>query len=206
MPAATAIQKREEIIRCREAGIGFAHIARQVNLPYMTVRSVWQHYQRTGTVRPSYAACARTAVRKNPVIYQRAMALKQAHPTWGAGLIWVELLTEFEESQLPSERTLQRWFHRAGLVVQATQELGKAASVRRGHRPHEVWAMDAKEEMQLGDGSYASWLVISDEGSGAVLHTDLFPQQTLDIGSRCEGEDEHPERAGNMGTTTSDTG
>lgn len=38
-----------------------------------------------------------------------------------------------------------------------------------------MWAIDAKERMQLGDGSWASWLCITDEASGAVVYAEAFP-------------------------------
>lgn len=42
---------------------------------------------------------------------------------------------------------------------------------------HEVWAVDAKERMQLQDGSWASWLTITDESSGAILYCVAFAEQ-----------------------------
>jgi hypothetical protein len=42
--------------------------------------------------------------------------------------------------------------------------------------------MDAKEQLQLADGSGASWLTLSDEKSGAVLDSPLFPPAQLDPG------------------------
>jgi hypothetical protein len=34
-----------------------------------------------------------------------------------------------------------------------------------------VWAVDAKEQIRLADGTWGSWLVVSDEASGAILST-----------------------------------
>ena len=180
MPAATPINKREEIIRRYEEGDTFAQIARELKLPYMTVHSVWRHYDKTGQIKPNYQACAKGKVRKDPAIYEQAVKLKGLHPRWGAGLIWVELADTFGEANLPSERTLQRWFHRGGVAPSRPQDEDKGPGVRRGRQTHEVWAMDAKEDMTLADGSKASWLLVSDEGSGAVLQTALFPCETVE--------------------------
>ncbi len=180
MPAATSINKRETIIRRHEDGDTFAQIAREMELPYMTVHSVWHHYHKTGHIKPNYHACANPKVRKDPAIYAEAVKLKGLHPTWGAGLIWVELGDTFGEANLPSERTLQRWFHRGGVVQSRPQDEVKGPGLRRGRQAHEVWAMDAKEEITLADGSGASWLLVSDEGSGAVLQTALFPCETVE--------------------------
>lgn len=180
MPVATAMKERQEIVKRREKGESFAQIAREMQISYATVRNVWQFYQKFQRLEPNYAACAKTEVRKAKAIYEQAIALKAAHPSWGAGLIWVELAEIFEESRLPSERSLQRWFHRAGLAQSLNKTKVARLEFKRGVAAHEVWAMDAKESIQLADGSYVSWLLISDEGSGAVLESSAFPPQEVE--------------------------
>ena len=180
MPAATPIKKREEIVRRQQAGESFAQIAREMSMSYHTVRNVWRYCKRTGQLEPAYDRCVHEGVRKDKAIYEKAIEFKREHPTWGAGLIWVELADLFAEESLPSVRTLRRWFHRAGLVVQEGKDKRPKVSIVRGQDAHEVWTMDAKEQMTLGDGSKASWLIISDEGSGAMLHGTLFPYQSLE--------------------------
>ncbi len=178
MPAATPVRIRRVIVERREAGESYATISRDLAMPYITVRKVYQHYHQTGRLEASYDKCRPNGVRSEAAIYEKAIDLKQAHAGWGAGLIWVELAEFFQEADLPSVRTIQRWFHRAGLVEQRRDQTQKMV-VQRGQRVHEVWALDAKEQIQLGDGSYASWLTISDEASGAILSVTLFPPQTL---------------------------
>lgn len=179
MPAATPLRVRREIVQRRDSGESYASIARGLNMPYITVWKVDQHYRQRGHLEADYAACRQTAVRKSAAVYEQAVQLKRDHPGWGAGLIWVELAEVWAENDLPSVRTLQRWFHRGG-VARRPPERVAAVSVRRGKRPHEVWALDAKEGIQLADGTYVSWLTISDEASGAVLASTLFPPATLE--------------------------
>jgi hypothetical protein len=180
MPAATAMKERQEIVKRREKGESFAQIAREMRMSYATVRNVWQFYQKYQHLEPNYAACAKTEVRKAQEIYEQAIALKREHLRWGAGLIWVELAESFEEKSLPSERTLQRWFHRAGLAQSLNRTKVARLEFQRGVLAHDVWAMDAKESIPLGDGSYGSWLLISDEGSGAVLESTAFPPEEME--------------------------
>lgn len=187
MPAAIPIRMRRMIIERRGSGESYAAIARDLHLPYVTVRGIQRHYQRTGQVEPSYERCRQTDVRKEAVIYERAVALKQAHPGWGAGLIWVELAEDYDEARLPSLRTLQRWFRRAG-VAAVQREPVRRETVARGEQAHAVWALDAKEQIELQDGSRVSWLTISDEGSGAILSATLFPPQALGSGRAAGGE------------------
>ena len=174
MPAATPIRIRRVIVERRASGESYAAIARDLAMPYVTVRGIDRHYQQTGQLEPSYEGCRQTGVRKPAAIYGQAVALKRAHPGWGAGLIWVELAEVFDEAALPSVRSLQRWFRRAG-VAAARREPTQRETVRRGKAAHEVWALDAKEQIELQDGRAVSWLTISDEGSGAILSTTLFP-------------------------------
>lgn len=206
MPAATALKEREEIVRRRKEHESFAHISREMAIAYATVRNVWHHYQNTGQLEPSYERCSHRGVRKKQDVYEKAIEFKRAHPSWGAGLIWVELAELFEEEELPSLRSLQRWFHRAGLVKRESQDKRPQIQLSRGEKPHEVWAMDAKEQMTLADGTHASWLVISDEGSGALLHGELFPHQALESGESSSRQKESPRGVRDMGTPAEDTG
>lgn len=180
MPVAIGLKRRKEIVERREAGETFASIARDLGMYYGTVRTLWQHYQRTGQLSPSYEACAQGGIRKEQAIYERAVALKGSHPRWGAGLIWVELAEAFDEQQLPSERTLQRWFHRAGLVERKGADRQDRVTIECGRTVHEVWALDAKEQIHLDDGSHASWVALSDESSGAMLEARAFPPQEVE--------------------------
>ena len=186
MPAAIPTRIRREIIQRRASGESYAAIGRDLKLPYVTVRGIQCHYQRTGQVEPSYERCRQTAVRMAAGIYEEAICLKRSHPGWGAGLIWVELAEGIDEASLPSVRTLQRWFRRAGVASQRRAPRPEAL-VERGSQAHEVWALDAKEQIRLADGSYASWLTVSDEGSGAILSATLFPPQALESGRATGG-------------------
>lgn len=180
MPAATPLEQRQEIVYRREKGQSFAHISREMSISYYTVRNVWRHYQQSGQLAPAYDRCANRGIRKEQAIYEQALEFKREHPSWGAGLIWVELADLFPEEDLPAERTLQRWFHRGGVAADRVKVQSARVDVERGAEVHQVWAMDAKEQMRLADGTKASWLVISDEASGAVLHTELFPCGQVD--------------------------
>jgi Homeodomain-like domain len=187
VPTATPTRIRQVIVEQRETGASYASIGRALGMPYITVRKVYQHYQKTGRLEASYEKSVQQTVRSPEAIYQKAIELKAAHRGWGAGLIWVELADLFEESHLPSLRTLQRWFHRAGVVRRQPSKL-QNITIQRGSRVHEVWALDAKEQIQLGDGNYVSWLTISDESSGAVLSVRLFPPEAVDTNRSAKGQ------------------
>jgi len=51
-----------------------------------------------------------------------------------------------------------------------------AIATLRAARPHQVWQIDAAEQVGLRSGQRVSWLRVVDECSGAVLRTVVFPQ------------------------------
>lgn len=186
MPAALPIHLRTDIVQRRQTGMTFRTIARELQLPYASVRQIWRHWQERGTLQPNYAACRQTGPRKPVAVYQAAIAMKQQHPRWGALLIRLELMKTFAQAVLPAERTLQTWFRQAGVNRRRSSQPAQPP-VPRGAAVHAVWAVDAKEKMELGDGSGASWLTITDEASGAILQTAAFPPQQLDSGAGATG-------------------
>jgi transposase-like protein len=117
MPAAKGMAVRREIVNRREAGESLAQIGREVGVAYGTVRNVWRQYEEEGQLEPGYDRCRHTEVRKARAVYERAVEMKRAHPSWGAGLIRVELAEAVAGPDLPSKRTLQRWFRRGGVAA-----------------------------------------------------------------------------------------
>ena len=76
----------------------------------------------------------------------------------------------------------------AGVQTPKTKQGGQAR-VGRGTAAHNIWEMDSKEAIQLGSGEKVSWLVVSDEASGAVLGGTVFPPLRLKdrkYSSNCE--------------------
>jgi hypothetical protein len=69
---------------------------------------------------------------------------------------------------------LQRWLHQAGLTPPPLLRVA-CLDDRRATEPHQVWQVDAVECLRLRDGSGACWLRMTDECSGAILATELFP-------------------------------
>ena len=203
MPAALPVPIRKEIVDRRNRGETFRQIAREMALSYDSVRAIWRHWETHGKLAPNYEACRQTGPRKPRAVVECALAMKREHRRWGAGLIRLLLSEEFEAHELPSERSLQRWFRQAGLGrAPAAQQ--RTPVVKRGQTVHEVWAVDAKEKVKLADGRYASWLTISDEASGAILHAEAFPPQTLESDRPAAGATLSPTGDGPMGDTQDD--
>jgi hypothetical protein len=117
----------------------------------------------------------------NRRVYRRAVALKRKHPTWGAGLIRVELADTFREQRLPAERTLQTWFVREHLNRHPHRL--RRVFVGRGQAVHAVWELDAKDHIYLADRTATCVVSVQDEYSGAVLSARPFPPGGLATGA-----------------------
>jgi hypothetical protein len=183
MPRPTPVPVRQAIWRRSQDGQDVPTIAAALGLPSRTVRQLVRCFRRQvqAAVAPDYGRCGAATPKCPEAVVQAAVALRREHPSWGAGLIRVMLRHRLPDGTPPAERTLQRWFVRAGL---APAPAGRRPTLvpRRAERPHEVWQMDAAEKVLLGTGQRVSWLRVADECSGAVLWTAVFPPVPLGRG------------------------
>lgn len=170
---------REQIVGRHVAGESLKAIATELQMSPYTVRNLWRRYRDHGWtgLAPHYEACGQKGPRCAKRVYRGALWLKRAHRQWGAGLIRMLLAEKWPQEDIPHERTLQRWFRQAGLNRKRGSQPHRHHG--RGAEPHEIWAMDAKENIALASGEQVSWLIISDEASGAILSGAIFPPRNL---------------------------
>ena len=182
MPRAIAVGTREVIIERHLAGVPLARIADEPALSPWTVRTIWRRYRDRGPAGlvPDYAACGRPGPRHPTALHETALALRRERPRWGAGLIRLHLAERFPPAALPRERTLRRWFAAAGLGT--PQRPPPLPPPPRATHPHARWQLDAREQIRLADDRPVSWLSASDEASGGMLGTVVFPPGRLDAG------------------------
>lgn len=156
-------------------------IAQELNLKYRTVRQIWARFRQRGEagLQLRYGQCGRASPFP-AAVQQAALALKREHPRWGGGLIHLQLAAQFAGQPVPQERPLQRWFRQAGLAPARPQP--PPVRRERAQAVHEVWEIDAKEQLRLADGSGASVLTVTDEASGALLGGVVFPPLPLGAG------------------------
>ena len=183
MPRAIPVPIRRSIWRRCQRGQPAAAIAEALQVPLRTVHHLVRRFRHGGTetLPPSYGYRRQPAPEREEV-KQAALSLRRQHLRWGASFILVNWAESFRPP-LPSARTLQRWFRQAGLGP-APRGCRFAAERRAGRatRPHEVWQMDAAERVRLGDGRRVSWLRMTDESSGAIRWTRVFPPRLLVVG------------------------
>lgn len=175
MPAPIPMPLRR-LIRLRASrGQTAAAIARAMELCPRTVRHLLQRWRDPANpLEPSYKPGSGRPAVEHP-LRARALALRQEHPTWGAGYIRVRLAEENEKAALPSERALQRWFRREGLSPAPPGRRPAEESAGRAAASHDTWQMDAAEQLRTADGQGVCWLRLVDEHTGAFLGTSIFP-------------------------------
>src|SRR6516164_6264144 len=124
MPAPTPLSVRQALWRLAQQDVPAVQIAFRLALPVRTVRNLLQRFRRQpGQLQPAYRPGPGRVAASAPAVRQHALALRQQHPRWGAGYIWVRLQRDFPGQPLPSARTLVRWF--------AHQQLPAAPAGRR---------------------------------------------------------------------------
>jgi len=185
MPRAVPVPIREVIQKRALRGHDVGAIAASLHLSQRTVRHILQRLREHGSdsLKPNYSDCGREALTAPSEFIQEAIALRKEHPTWGAGLIRVMLGKNHVGELLPCERTLQRWLQRTGGTPAPAGRRPAVESCRAG-APHDVWQMDAADQVFLKTGAQISWLRLVDECSGAVLQTEVFPPRVFRSSSR----------------------
>ncbi len=173
MPEAHNPAIREKIIALRKSGESLLQISHLLSISYGSVRNIHKKYQLLGEVGlvPNYKNCLKKPLYDHE-IRQECLKQKELHPRWGVPRLRVLLLEKYEVAT-PSLKTLQRWCQRAGLSrpnqVHGERKFGKSKAV------HNIWQVDAKENLVLRDGSEACYLTMTDEKSGAWLASPVFP-------------------------------
>jgi hypothetical protein len=173
--AAIDIHIRQAIISRKQSGESLKDISASLSLSYRTVVNLWQKYKQTGeeNLASNYSQCGLHQSQQFANIKPACLSLKQLHSSWGAPRIYVALVKLYPQQALPNIRTLQLWYKEAHLVkpryTQNDASIGAAKAV------HNIWQVDAKEQLTLLDGQRACYLTIVDDKSGACLDTLVFP-------------------------------
>lgn len=177
MGQATNLALRERLLELRQGGQTLKAISETLGLAYSTTKKLSRRFREKGELglAPDYQNCGRRTGEYSGVPYQElARQLKELHPSWGAPRLRVELsLTQQTPRNLPSIRTLQRWYRKWGLI--RPRRKGAEPSIGRSIAPHNIWEVDAKENLSLSDGRPGCYLTIGDEKSGAWLEALVFP-------------------------------
>ena len=174
MPQATSMAIRQSVIAQYKKGQSISQLAKNFKLSRRTIHNLVKRYQSHGEqgLKPLYSNCGKVRPDCNEFIFRAIRCMKTWHPGWGAEKIRAELLLLRPHLQLPSIRTMYRWF--------AWNEQNKVRTKlpkeprQWAKELHEGWQIDAKEEMLIADGTKQCWLNITDEKSGTVIDPPVF--------------------------------
>jgi transposase len=176
MGQATNLALRERLMELRQGGQTLKAISEALGLPYSTTKKLNRRFREKGELglAPDYQNCGKQSGYIGEPYQELARQLKELHPGWGAPRLRVELsLTQQPPGKLPSIRTLQRWYRKWGLI--RPRRKGAEPTIGRSTAPHNIWEVDAKENLSLSDGRPGCYLTIGDEKSGAWLEALVFP-------------------------------
>jgi len=168
---------RLQMVKDCESGISYNQVAQKYNVRFNTVKTLHQRYLTHGQkgIQPHYQNCGKHLPSRDNLTYRSTCWLKRLHQDWGAQFIIIKIKERYPKMELPTARTLQRWFkinHLNKPRTKLPRQNGQWAKLT-----HEVWQVDAKERIVLADGSKGCWLTVVDEKTGATLATLVFPPQ-----------------------------
>src|SRR5215510_5036767 len=165
MPHPIPVPVRQVIVQRAQQGQSASLIARCLGLVPRTVRQLLQRLRMRGqnALVASYPSQPYPHASQFRALVEEALQLRRAHPTWGAGLVRVLLRRHYPADPIPAERTLQRWFRRAGLLPAPSGRRAGPSSYQRAQQPHDVWQMDAADQV----------VFLRDEGAWSALRQRL---------------------------------
>ena len=179
MPQAISMAVRQSIVNDYNRGIKVSTLTRAYAVSKTTIYELVKRHKANGNagLKTSYSNCGKSRPTPKDFIYRAVRCLRTWHPGWGADKIHAEMLYMRPDLQLPHYRTFYRWFHWNGQLSTHPKSTLPANVHKWAKHLHEIWQVDAKEEMMTTDGQKQCWLNITDEFSGTVIDPPVFPPQ-----------------------------
>jgi hypothetical protein len=180
MPTPIPLPLRQQILTLHAQHYTQKQIAKRLHCHPRTVRRLLQRFLQHGTegLTVHYDS---TAHRKSslPALWREELfAWAQAHPTWGAPYLRIQLTQRYPDIPWPSARTIQRWL--APSREQPASPGRKPQTVHlQATQVHQVWQVDAVDQLKLRSSQLVSWLRFVEEASGAILQTTVFSLRIL---------------------------
>jgi|SRR3990170_3115630 len=117
----------------------------------------------------------------HPAIITEIVDLRQAHPTWGPGILLDLLRKRHPKGHLPGVSTAARILAQHGLVRprRRYRRAHPGCPKTSPHGPNDIWAADYKGQFRLGNASYCFPLTVSDLASRFILGVDAHPEVSL---------------------------
>jgi len=149
MPRPIPVPIRQAVFQLWQQGRETHQIAASLGLARSTVRRLLGRFRRSGAegLMPSYHRPTNAPAEPSDAV-QAALRMRREHPTWGGGMIRLQLLLGMPEEVVPSARALQRWFVKYDLNP-APRGRRPRVDMARSELPHETWQMDSKKHIHI---------------------------------------------------------
>ena len=174
MGQAIPYDQRKQIVQLHQSGKSLRAIAESLPYSYDGVCKIWRRFKDKGWegLEASYRNCGR-----KPVFGQSIKDLISAEKTGKQGAPYIRsiLLEAHPDLRIPHERTIQRWWRKAGINRPRGKRPQKDHSWTR--LTHHTWQIDGKEQVTLANGQDVCWINIADEATGTLLQSSVFPLQ-----------------------------
>ncbi|MEM0995390.1 MAG: hypothetical protein AAGI49_20320 [Bacteroidota bacterium] len=174
MPRAVPMAIREQVVLRHRTGSSALELSREYGLSRQTIYNILDKSKSGASLHPDYEYCGKVRPRAGDFIYRAVRCLRTWHPSWGAEKIRAYMQLLRPELSLPHYRTFTRWFHWNSQITPRLRSTLPPTPHKWAKKLHEIWQIDAKEEMQLLDGKKACWLNVVDEFSGTVISPPVF--------------------------------
>jgi hypothetical protein len=181
--APLTIEEKETIYFGKRSGKWLRDLAVEVRCSLSCARKWWRVGRDGGVdaLRRERPVERKTGAlsRFDPVVAERALHWKRSYPRRGPERILVEMAGDESLAglKLPKRSTLATFFKEAcPELLQKRQPRPKAPP--KGQRVHELWQMDAKEKIVLGDGNIVTVLQVREPIACAFLGCFAHAVQT----------------------------
>lgn len=177
MPSTISMAIRQSIVERYKKGEKISTLSRYYKVSRVSIYSFINREQSEGLkgLCPKYDNCGKVRPSSTQFIFRAVRCMRAWHPSWGAEKIRAEMLQMRPQLDLPHYRTFTRWFHWNNQIQVRLKSSLPRPQARQAKHLHEIWQIDAKEEISIADGSKNCWLNIADEFSGMVIDPPVFP-------------------------------
>lgn len=181
-------QRHEFVLRALEPGANISALCRELPVSRKTAYKWLKRFRERGVLglEELERGPARTPLACTADVAVEVLALRRAHPTWGARKLRAVLLRDRSASEVPSSRTIGRVLHRAGECK--PRRARKRRKAARGQAPevvvegpNDLWTVDFKGWWRTRDGSKCEPLTVRDAWSRYVLTIDVLEKPSYEL-------------------------
>jgi transposase len=148
------MSERIRFVTRAEDGESIKELAREFGISEKTAHKFLRRWKDEGLdgLRERSRAPQRIPHRTSPEVVDLILAVRRAHPTWGARKIKQRLLVTHPGVPTPSSFTMQAWMRGAGLIAPSRRRRRHAPQLPTGltqpQQPNDVWATDFKGQFR----------------------------------------------------------